>query len=108
MSKITQVEELIIAIGAEVGGELLVIDAQGIAHLMEETSDGIGTDDDTEVTQRHGNLVRSSPGPLQAGDGIAGRIVLEQELDQREDVGGFFSTRLRPPPERRVRPVVTF
>ena len=85
-----------------------MIDAQGIAHLVEETSDGVGTDDDTEVTQRHGNLVGSSPGPLQPSDGIAGGVVFEQELDQRDDVGGFFSTGLRPPPERRVRPVDIF
>lgn len=108
VSKIAQVEELIIAIGTVVGGEFLVIDAQGIAHLMEEAGNGVGADDDTEVTQRHGNLVGSSPGPLQPSDGIAGGVVFEQELDQRDDVGGFFSTRLRPPPERRVRPVVTF
>ena len=30
---------------AEVGGELLVIDVQGIAHLVEEASDGVGADD---------------------------------------------------------------
>src|ERR1019366_3093171 len=72
LPKIPTVEELIIAIGAEVSGELLVIDAQGIAHLMEETSDGVRTDDNTEVTQRHGNLVGGSPGPLQPGEGIAG------------------------------------
>ena len=108
LPKIPKVEELIMAIGAEVSGELLVIDAQGIAHLMEETSDGVRTDDNTEVTQRHGNLVGGSPGPLQPGEGIAGGVVFEQELDQRDDVGGFFSTRLRPPPERRVRPVDTF
>jgi hypothetical protein len=81
MPKITQVEELIIAIGAEIGGEFLVIDAQGITHLMEETSDGVGTHDDTEVAQRHGNLVGSSPGPLEPRDGIAGGVVFEQELD---------------------------
>jgi hypothetical protein len=85
-----------------------VIDAQGIAHLMEETSDGVGTDDDTEVTQRHGNPVRSSPGPLQPSDGIAGGVVFQQELDQGDDLGSFFSIGLRPPPERRVRPAVTF
>ena len=108
LPKITQVEELIIAIGTEIGGEFLVIDAQGIAHLVEETSDGVGTNDDTEVAQRHGNLIGSAPRPLQPSDGIAGGVVFEQELDQRDDVGGFFSTGLRPPPERRVRPVDTF
>ena len=77
LPKITQVEELIIAIGADVGGEFLVIDAQGIAHLMEEPSDSVGADDDAEVTQRHGDLVGSSPGPLQPSDGIAGRVVFE-------------------------------
>ena len=77
LPKITKVEELIIAIGTEVGGEFLVIDAQGIAHLMEEASDGVGADDDTEVTQRHGNLVGRSPGPLQPGDGISGGVVFK-------------------------------
>ena len=81
-----------------------MIDAQGIAHLVEKTSDGVGTDTDTEVAQCHGNLIRSAPGPLQAGDGVAGGVVFEQELDQSDDAGGFFSTGLRPPPERRVRP----
>jgi hypothetical protein len=108
LTKVAQKEELIIAVGAKVGGEFLVIDAQGIAHLVEKTSDGVGADTDAEVTQRHGNLLRSAPRPLQAGDGIASGVVFEQELDQRDDVGGFFSTGLRPPPERRVRPVDTF
>ena len=108
LPKITQIEELIIAIGTEVGGQFLVIDAQGITHLMEETSDRIGTDRDTEVPQSHGDLVGGTPRPLQPGNGITGGVVFEQELDQRDDVGGFFSTGLRPPPERRVRPADTF
>jgi hypothetical protein len=68
-----------------------VIDAQGIAHLVEKTSDGVGANTDTEVAQRHGNLLRSAPRPLQPGDGIASGVVFEQELDQCDDVGGFFS-----------------
>ena len=108
VSKIAKVEELIVAIGTMVGGEFLVIDPQGIVHPMEKTGDGVGADDDTEVAQRHGNLLRSASGPLQPGDGIAGGVVFEQKLDQCNDVGGFFSTGLRPPPERRVRPEVTF
>jgi hypothetical protein len=75
---------------------------------MQETSDGVGTDEDTEVSQRQSNLFGSSPGPLQTRDGIAGGVVFEQELDQSDDVGGFFSTRLRPPPKRRARPGLTF
>ena len=75
---------------------------------MKKASHGVGTDDHTEVAQSHGNLVGSSPRPLQARDRIAGGIVFEQKLDQCDDVGGFFSTGLRPPPERRVRPGVTF
>jgi hypothetical protein len=58
--------------------------------LMEETGNGVGTDDDTKVTQRHGNLGRCSRRPLQTGDGITSGIVFEQKLDQCDDVGGFF------------------
>ena len=108
LTKIAQIEELIISVGAKVGGEFLVIDTQGIAHLVKKTSDGVGANTDTEVAQRQGNLLGSAPRPLQPGDGIASGIVFEQELDQCDDVGGFFSTGLRPPPERRVRPVDTF
>ena len=61
----------------------------------------------TEVAQRHGNLVGRTARPLQAGDGVASGVVFEQELDQRDDVGVFFSTGLRPPPTRRVRSVDT-
>jgi hypothetical protein len=85
-----------------------VIDAKRIAHLMEQTGDGVGADQDTEVSECHGELGGGSPRPLQAGDGIAGSIVFEQELDQGEDVGVFFSAGLRPPPTWRVRPGVTF
>jgi hypothetical protein len=106
--QVTEIEELIVAVGTVVGGEVLVIDSQGIAHLMEETGDSVGADDDTEVAQCHGHLGRRPPRPLQAGDGIAGGVVFKQKLDQRDDVGGFFSTGLRPPPERRVRPDATF
>jgi hypothetical protein len=81
VSKIAEVEELIVAIGTVVGGEFLVIDPKGIAHLMEEAGDGVGANQDTEVSQRQGNLGSGSPRPLQAGDGVTGGVVFEQELD---------------------------
>ena len=108
LAQIGEIEELIVTIRRVVGGEFLVIDTQGIAHLMEQASDGVGADRDAEVAERQGNLGRRSTGPLQAGDGIASGVVIEQEFDQGDDVGGFFSIGLRPPPERRVRPGDTF
>jgi hypothetical protein len=77
MVEVGELEKLLIAMWAEISGKLLVIYTQGVSHLMQEPGDGIGSDDDTEVCQGHGNLVGSSPGPLQSGDGIAGRIVFE-------------------------------
>src|SRR5262245_56704205 len=90
LPKIGEIEELIVPIRGVVGGEFLVIDAQGIAHLMEKAGDSVGTDADAEVAQRQGNFGRRSTGPPQAGDGIASGIVFEQEFDQSDDVGGFF------------------
>jgi hypothetical protein len=81
MAQVGEIEKLLIAMWAEICGKLLLIYTQGVPHLMEEPGDGIGTDDDTEVCQSHGNLVGSSPRPLQPRDGIAGRVVFEQELD---------------------------
>ena len=106
--QVADVEELLVAVGTVVGGEFLVIDAQRITHPMEKTGHRIGADDDTEVAQGHRHLGGRSSRPLQAGDGIPGGVVFEQELDQSDEVGGFFSTGLRPPPERRVRPDSTF
>ena len=108
VAKVSEVEKLMVAIGTMVGGKLLVIDAQRIAQVMEQAGDGVGAHPDPEVSERHGDLGGGSPRPLQAGDGIPGGIVFEQELDQGEDVGVFFSTGLRPPPTWRVRPGVTF
>jgi hypothetical protein len=75
-----------------------VIDTQRVAHLMKQPSDGVGTDRDAIVRQRHGDFGGRDARPLQATDGIARGVVIEQEFDQRDDVGAFFSTDGRPPP----------
>ena len=77
LAQIGEVEKLLVAMRAEVGGKLLVIDTQRISHLVEEPSDRIGADDDSEIRQRHGNLFGSAAGPFQASNGIPGRVVFE-------------------------------
>src|SRR5712692_9748134 len=42
VTQIAEVEELMVAIGTMVGGKFLVIDPQGITHVMEEAGDGVG------------------------------------------------------------------
>ena len=106
-AQIANVEKLLVAIRTGVGGELLLIDTERIAHLLEEPRDGVGTDRDAEGAERHRHFGGRAAGPFHASDGIAGGIVFQQELDQGDDVGGFFSTGVRPAPTRRVRPGAT-
>jgi hypothetical protein len=54
-----------------VGGELLVIDAERIAHAVEEPGDGIGADGDAEIAEGHRHFRGGATGPLQAGDRVA-------------------------------------
>src|SRR5215813_12495568 len=56
LPKIGEIEELIVPIRGVVGGEFLVIDAQGIAHLMEKAGDSVGTDADAEVANAKATL----------------------------------------------------
>jgi hypothetical protein len=81
VAQIAEVEELMVAIGTVVGGEFLMIDPKGIAHLMQEAGDGTGANQDPEICERHGNLGGGSPRPLHPGDGIPGGVVFQQELD---------------------------
>jgi len=43
-------------------------------------------------------------GPSNAGDGIAGSVVFQKDLDVLDYFGRFFSTGLRPAPDCRMRP----
>ena len=75
-----------------------MIDAKRVAHLMEKAGYGIGAHHDSKISQRHGDLLGRATRPLQAGDRIACRVVLQQEPDQGDYVGCFFSIEGRPPP----------
>ena len=99
--------ELLIAVGAGVGGDLFAVDAQREIHLVQETSDRIGRDRNVDLLKNLGDLLGRLAGPLQPGDGIAGGVVLQQNFDGLDYFGRFFSTGLRPPPVPRVRSTST-
>ena len=48
-----------------------------------------------DLLENLGDLLGRLAGPLQPGDGIAGGIVLQENLDGIDYFGRFFSTRLR-------------
>jgi hypothetical protein len=75
-----QIFELEIAIRTGVGGDLLVSDTQGIAHLMKEAGDGIGADGDAELAKFLGDSGSGAAGPAQTRHGIAGRVVFQQAV----------------------------
>jgi hypothetical protein len=99
--------ELLIAVGAGIGSDLLAVDAQREMHLVEQTSDGVGRDGNIDLLEDLGDLLGRLAGPLQPGDGISGGVVLQQNLDGIDYFARFFSTRLRPPPALRARSTST-
>jgi hypothetical protein len=99
--------ELLIPVGAGVGGDLLPIDAQRKIHLVEKARDGIGRNRNIDLLKKFCDRLRCLAGPLQPGDGISGGVVLQKNLDGIDYFGRFFSTGLRPPPVLRARATST-
>jgi len=99
--------ELLIAVRAGVGGDLLAVDAQREIHLIEKTSHRIGRGRDIDLLEHLRDLLGRLASPLQPGDGIPGGVVLQQNLDGLDYFGRIFSTRLRPAPPLRVRSTST-
>jgi hypothetical protein len=99
--------ELLIAVGAGIGGDLLAVDVQREIHLVQKASDRIGRDRNADLVKNLGDLLGRLAGPLQPGDGISGRVVLQKNLDGLDYFGCFFSTGLRPPPVLRTRSTST-
>ena len=99
--------ELLIAVGAGVGGDLLAVNVQREIHLVEKTSDRVGRDWNVDLLENLGDLLGRLASPLQPGDGIPGGVVLQQNLDGVDYFGRVFSTRLRPAPALRARSTST-
>jgi hypothetical protein len=79
-AQLGQIFELEIAIRTGAGGDLLVIDAQRIAHLMEQAGGGIGADSDAELAEFLGDSDRRAARPAQTRHRIAGRVVFQQAV----------------------------
>jgi hypothetical protein len=99
--------QLLVAVGAGVGGDLLAVDAQREIHLVEKASDRIGQDRDMDLLENLRDLLDRLPGPLQPGDGISGGVVLQKNFDGLDYFGRLFPRALRPAPGLRVRSTST-
>ena len=60
IAQIREVFELEVSMGAVAGGDLFVIHAQRIAHLIEQSRDGIGADRNAECAEFPGYSGRSA------------------------------------------------
>ena len=74
---------------------------------MKQSRHSIGGDLDIELPQQFGDSGRSLVSPANAGDGIAGGVVFQQDFDGLDYFGRFFPTGLRPAPACRIRPIST-
>ena len=79
-AQLGEIFELEISIRAVAGGDLLMIHAQRIAHLIEQPRDSIRADGDTELAKFLGYSDSRAARPAQAGHGIAGSVVLQQAV----------------------------
>ena len=75
-----EIFELEVALGADRGSNLFVIDAERIAHLVEQASNGVRRDRNAECYQLLGDGHGSATRPAQAGDRIASRVVYQQAM----------------------------
>jgi hypothetical protein len=80
------------------GSDLLAVDTERKAKLVEEPGNRAGADANPQAVQLGGDAGRRLTGPLQTADGVAGCVVLQKPLNLLQDSGGFFSVGLRPAP----------
>ena len=106
-AQIRNVIELKIAVGAGIGGEILLVHPQRVIHGVKQPRDGVGRNREAMGSEQFGNLIGGAAGPFQSRDGIAGGVMFEKVLDKIDYFGRFFSVGMRPAPGRRMRPVWT-
>src|SRR5262249_1899122 len=99
-----QQPELAIPVGGVGAGQALAVGPQRVALLAQQPADGGAAGREAAAGQLVGQLLGGLVRPAKPVDRVAGRGVLEQFVQGRQDTGRFFSSRGRPPPGRRTRP----
>jgi hypothetical protein len=84
VAQLGQIFELKISVGTRTGRDLLLIDPQRIAHVMEQVGYGIGADGNAEFSQLFRDGGGTTARPAYAGHGIARGIVFEQAMENRD------------------------
>jgi len=99
--------ELLIPIRTGVGGDLFAVNTKGEVHLVKQARNRISRNRNIDLLKNFCDLLRRLACPLQPRNGIAGGIVLQDDLDGIDYFKRFFPTRLRPPPTLRARSTST-
>jgi hypothetical protein len=86
-----QVLELPVAVGAGTRGNLFIVHVQGVTHLVKQARDRIGRDENAERGEFLGDRTGGAAAPPQSGHGIAGSIVFQQIMKNRDYFRRFFS-----------------
>ena len=93
LAQVGDVPELPVSVRMRGASELLVVDAQRVAHRLEQSRDGLRADVDAEPAEFVGELGGRAACPLQAADRVAGRLVGHQGFDAGDDFRRFFFRR---------------
>src|SRR3984893_18519126 len=107
IAQVADVEELLVAIRTGVGGELLVVDAQRIAHLPEQAPDRVRTDGDAKVAEGNGHFGGGRRDHFTPVTGSPAVSYSKRNSIRVTMSAVFFSAGGRPPPPRRTRPGAT-
>src|SRR5258708_11957478 len=91
VAQLGEIFDLKIAVGTAAGGDLFVIDPQGIAHVMEQAGDGIGRDGNAEFGQLFRDGGGSKARPTEAGPCLARRDVFVHAMWDNGYFVRFFS-----------------
>jgi hypothetical protein len=87
-------------------GQPLAIDADRISSFPQQPMEGEGADFEALASQRSRERAQRLARPLQAGDQITRRSILQQLLQGFQSLWPFFSLAGQPAPARRTRPAV--